>query len=179
LKIEEVPIGPNKTSRKNISPKIHKQTEEYLSTKGLLLEQLSEEQKQCVFKHIKVRKALKWSILVASLSSLIFLVLAFFGTNLLYKIAHDSIPDSTVIELEDGTKKVVELDRELIGHYGLVCGLFGALGVGLLYTSASGITNAITSIISFRNTKKIFDAFLPSLRNPNIDELENRTSLER
>jgi hypothetical protein len=173
LKIEEVPIGPNKTSRKNVSPKTYKRTEEYLSTKGLTIEHLSEEQKQCVFKYIKARKSLKWLILVGCLSSLIFLIMTLYGMNFFNKITHDLMPDSTVIELEDGTKKVVYLDRELIGTYGFLCGILSAVLMGLLYTSVSGVVSLITSIKTFRNTKKIFDAFLPSVRYSNTEETES------
>lgn len=163
MEIPQVFIGPGQPKKIRISRKTLRHAERYLSEKGFSLDQLTDSQQQCVFKYVKAKRALRWSVVIGIILGLAGLVLCFHFIRVVTLLADMLMPDATVIVLDDGTKKVVELDRELIGNYGKMCALLGFVFAAALYTMASAFAGAIGSILRMRETKKMFDAFLPAV----------------
>ena len=178
MEVAEIPIGPEQRSKKKFSSGVQKRTNTYLSEKGIHLEQLTDEQQQCVFKYIKAKKAVRCWVLVGGLSVVVFGVLSLYWWSLINHFSDVFMPDTTVIVLDDGTEKVVELDRELIGGYGKLCSIFGGVLVTVLYSAISAFVGLFSSVANIRSTKKILDAFLPTVSSVTSTQPKNNTGFD-
>jgi hypothetical protein len=169
MEVKDVAIGPQTavSKTKRISPKVRRATEEYLAGKDLNIEQLSEEQKRCVFRFIKSRTAMKCALVIGIISGVLLLALSTRMFGLFRRLAETFAPDNAYMILDDGTKQYFELDEEqkdYLVSYGQMCALLGGSLAAGLYSAAGVIVHAIGSVVEHRRNAKIFDAFLPAVR---------------
>jgi hypothetical protein len=165
MQIAKVPIRRDEQGEKKFSVRVQQRADQYLIGKGLTLDQLTDFQKQRIYRYAKTRASLKWLFLIACVGVLVLIAVSIYGIRIFYFIAYELMPDSTVIELEDGAKKVVQLDRELIGTYGAMCAVFGGATVTVCYGFLSSVISFFVSMGQIRETEGIFDAFLPAVKN--------------
>jgi len=177
VEIPEIPIGPKQTRKKVVSPAVRKKTSLYLAEKGIDIQKLSDRQQQCVFEYIKARRAMKVWILVGVISGFVFIVLSHYSYSLFSRFSDEFMPVTTVIELDNGTKKVIELDRELISIYGKLCAIFASVLTVTIYSAVSIFVSVFSSILNVRSIKKILDAFLPVPGNVVSTGAENNIEL--
>jgi hypothetical protein len=169
MEVEEVAIRsePPVGKTKKISPRVNKAAEEYLAGKDLNIEQLTNQQQQCLLKYIKTKRVAKWLLPVECLLVLGIILLTLNTAPIFAKLASMFMLDAVSVEGHDGTMEYVRIseeDREVIQHYGLMCAIYGGVSAAAATMVMSMLLDVIGRILALRDTGKIFDVFLPAVK---------------
>lgn len=168
MDIPELQIEQPRTQKKKVSQKVLEKAEQYLDANGLSYEQLSPAQQTSVVKYIKKKKGYLWALIISTLSFILVSVICFQFIRFI-TVDYDGtfVPETYVIEIEDGSEVLKEIDEELkeaIILYGNTRSLLTSTVVISFYSSISGLVAAAAGLFFLRNDREVLDSFLPSVR---------------
>ena len=69
---------------------------------------------------------------------------------------------------DDGSTSVKEMTPEgleMLCDYGLICGMVSSIITTLLFSGIIGLIGSIGWVLKIRRDEKMFEAFLPALKN--------------
>ena len=174
MDIPEIQVGGVSGKRKKYSLKVKVAAKEYLAAKGLAIEDLTDSQQDYVYKYIKSKRCVKWSVAFAVIMSGVFALLCFYGyTNILKMVVEEFAPEFHTYGNETGVSTTVTISNdEWVKDYGFACAAMGALIGGLIFQCFSTLGIAIGSWFQLRGTGLMLGAFLPccSKANPSCEE---------
>jgi len=183
MEITEVPIRPREKNKIKISKGIQLKINSYLTKKDISQEQLNPEQFDCLVKYMKSKRFENLMILVYALGAIVFGLLSLMLYSITLEIAVESIPTKTIVIDEKGGKTIEEINQEDTKIYAKAIILLGVTLGGTAYAFASSLGHAIgrsiSLIIGKCKTRRIFDAFLPALRDQITTDPQNPTKFER
>ncbi len=177
MEIPEVSIEQPRKRKIRASRKVLASTEQYLNSNGLSFNQLTPAQQTSVVKYIKTRRACLWLFLVALVCGIFVSVVCYrFYKNTVIDFTNSFMPDKYVVEAEDGTKVLKDVEeglKEKIQMYGAICSLLAGVLIAGMYTAASGLGTAIGTFFRVRQVRKMLETFLPSVRTAVQSEHSN------
>lgn len=175
MEIKEVPISQEHNKKKKFSSKIREETQRYLSERGIGKDNLSRKQWEYVAGYIKGKHYAKWGLGAMILATIISMCMAFSSYKLFKSQAtrlENIMPAETVIILKDGTRKVIELDREIVETYGKIHALMGFTIGFFIFLSISTFSFVVRFLVQMHMRDDILDAFLPAAKGRSRAEVK-------
>jgi hypothetical protein len=149
------------------SEKTRKAAEKFLSKFSLTLENLTEQQKKSLMNYIKRKRFLKWDVPITALCIISILALSIYYYPKFLSSAGGLIPKFVKVN-NNGNQSYVELDKDTRENLksDIVLSAKAGFYLGLWFSSYIfiSISIIIAELIDLRNQKKIFHAFLPSIK---------------
>lgn len=156
-------------SKYEMSPRIKKAAEEYLLKYDIDFECLSGKQKECFLKYIKRLRLYKFNLIffVLSVLFLVFISITYYGMVTYYINDHYS---AAFLVNQNSYKDEIIMTipqyKELLREYGMLCANLSSSVFAAVILSVSLLAFLLIS----SDKRKIFDAFLPSVkRNPSVN----------
>lgn len=152
---------------KPVSEKTIQKANKFLGEYNLTAEQLTKPQKESLIKYIREKRVQKWNVLIAVVFIIFYVAVSFYYVPLLKSLVGNFAPDFVKVS-DDGRERYIqlgEMEKEHAVSYGWMCAIMGfALGgfTAFMFLGAANIM--VSSISHLRDKKKIFEAFLPSIK---------------